>query len=230
VYLPALPDAERRNHAVRRDMAASQETMTLTSTAPKRETTDDRRRAIAAAARQLIAEKGFEGLRTRDIAARVGINVATLHYHVPTKEALIGLVAGAMREDFRAQSLVRPRAHLSPSERLEHEFYDFQEMFYEQRDTLAVMSELMERARRDEVIHAAMQPILLKWHQMVAAIFVDGVADGSFRADLDPEAASSLVLGALVGFARGPDTSPQYFERLCAELRRAVFVQTPTRN
>lgn len=203
--------------------------MTVTTTS-KRETTDDRRRAIAAAARELIAEKGFEGLRTRDIAARVGINVATLHYHVPTKEALIGLVADAMREDFRAQPLRRPRAHLSPSERLEHEFFDFHEMFYEQRNTLAVMSELMERARRDTVIHAAMQPILLKWHELVAAILADGVADGSFRPDLDPEAASSMILGAMTGFGRGPDTSPQYFERLCAELRRAVRSTTPVRN
>lgn len=208
----------------------SHQTMTATSTAPKRETTDDRRRAIASAARDLIAEKGFEGLRTRDIAARVGINVATLHYHVPTKQGLISLVADAMHSDFRAQSLVRPRAHLSPMERLEHEFFDFHEMFYEQQGTLAVMSELMERARRDEVIHAAMRPILHNWYQMVAAIFADGVADGTFRADLDPEAAASMVIGALVGFGRSPDTSPQYFERLCAELRRAVRVQTPTRN
>jgi AcrR family transcriptional regulator len=224
----ALPTTKRRNHGVWCDIVG-EEAMTVTSTAPKRETTDDRRRAIAAAARGLIAEKGFEGLRTRDIAARVGINVATLHYHVPTKEALISLVADAMREDFRAQSLVRPRAHLSPAERLEHEFYDFHEMFYEQRDTLAVMSELMERARRDAVIHSAMRPILYKWHQMVAAIFIDGVADGTFRAELDPEAASSMFIGALVGFGRGPDTSPQYFERLCAELRRAVR-STTTRN
>ncbi len=55
--------------------------------------TDDRRAAIAIAARALIVEKGVEGLRTRDIAQRVGINVATLHYHVPSKEALIALVA-----------------------------------------------------------------------------------------------------------------------------------------
>ena len=64
---------------------------------------DVRRRAIAAAARELIVEKGFEGLRTRDIADRVGINIATLHYHVPTKEALIGLVAQSMRDEFIAQ-------------------------------------------------------------------------------------------------------------------------------
>ena len=68
-----------------------------------RGSSDIRRPAIAAAARALIAERGFEGLRTRDIAERVGINVATLHYHVPSKEALIELVAQSMRDDFIAQ-------------------------------------------------------------------------------------------------------------------------------
>ena len=62
-----------------------------------------RRREIAAAARSLVAERGFEGLRTRDIADRVGINVATLHYHVPSKDALIELLAESLRD---------PRGHI----------------------------------------------------------------------------------------------------------------------
>src|SRR5690606_22021738 len=95
----------------------------------RRESSEDRRAAIARAAGELIVEKGVEGLRTRAIAERVGINIATLHYHVPTKEALIGLVAETMKTEFRAQSLARPRAHLSAAERLEHEFYDFEEMY-----------------------------------------------------------------------------------------------------
>jgi AcrR family transcriptional regulator len=53
--------------------------MTLDQTNTKRESGDDRRLAIAAAARAIIVEKGLEGLRTRDIAKRVGINIATLH-------------------------------------------------------------------------------------------------------------------------------------------------------
>ena len=63
---------------------------------------DDRRRQIASAARKLIAEKGFEGLRTREIADAVGINVATMHYHVPNKEALIVLIAESLGEELEA--------------------------------------------------------------------------------------------------------------------------------
>src|SRR5205823_12230072 len=57
---------------------------------------EDRRRALVLAAFGQIAERGFEGLRTREVAAEAGVNIATLHYYFPTKEALIrGVVAHA---------------------------------------------------------------------------------------------------------------------------------------
>jgi AcrR family transcriptional regulator len=193
-----------------------------TATTQKRESTEDRRAAIAIAARELIVEKGVEGLRTRDIAERVGINIATLHYHVPTKEALIGLVAETMKVEFRRQSLTRPRAHLSAVERLEHEFYDFHEMYTEQPEIIAVMGELIERSRRDPVIKAAMAPLQGHWHRMVADIFAAGRDEGSFRPDLDPEPAATIFLGALIAFCRSSDLSNDSYLRLCAELRRFV--------
>src|SRR5579864_9204628 len=58
----------------------------------------DRRQALVAAAFARIASDGFEGLRTRDVAADVGVNIATLHYYFPTKEALIrGVIGHAMQ-------------------------------------------------------------------------------------------------------------------------------------
>lgn len=194
-------------------------------TAQKRESTEDRRAAIALAARELIVEKGVEGLRTRDIAERVGINIATLHYHVPTKEALIGLVAETLKTEFRAQSLLRPRAHLSAVERLEHELYDFHEMYTEQPEIIAVLGELRERSRRDPVIKAAIAPLQGKWHRMVADIMAAGRAEGSFRPDLDPEPAATIFVGALIAFGRNGDLSDDSYQRLCAELRR--FVRHP---
>lgn len=53
----------------------------------------------AGAAHALTAEKGFEGLRVREVAARVGVNNATLHYYFPTKEALIGAVVDAIARE-----------------------------------------------------------------------------------------------------------------------------------
>jgi AcrR family transcriptional regulator len=42
---------------------------------------NERRRGIVQAAYQTLAEKGFEGLRMREIAKRAGIDHSTLHYY-----------------------------------------------------------------------------------------------------------------------------------------------------
>src|SRR2546429_9897496 len=55
---------------------------------------DERRRSLVLAAHDLIAEKGFEDLRTRDLAMRAGGKIAKLHYYFVSKEGLIdGAVA-----------------------------------------------------------------------------------------------------------------------------------------
>jgi AcrR family transcriptional regulator len=188
----------------------------------RRAPTDDRRAAIARAARELIVEKGVEGLRTRDIAERVGINVATLHYHVPSKEALIELVADSLRQEFMNQHVTRPREHLGVEERMNLEFVDFREMVEERPDVMRVFSELMERARRDERIAACIVPMKRRWREMVQSLLTEGVREGVYRPDLDPESASIMLIGAMVSFCRERRTDFDAYERLVAELKRAI--------
>jgi len=194
----------------------------------RRESTDDRRAAIAKAARALIAEKGVEGLRTRDIAERVGINIATLHYHVPTKEALIELVAESLQDFFRAQSITRPRAHLSASEQMDLEFVDFRETAFEKPEIMQVFSELMERARRDERIAEAILPLKRKWRQMLVDLLTQGVSDGVYRQDMDPDAAATMMMSTMIGYCRNRFRDAAGYERLVAELQRAI--RNPDRN
>src|SRR5271155_2591550 len=59
-----------------------------------------RRTALLQAAFDVIAEVGFEGLRTRAVAKLAGVNIATLHYYFPTKQALIEGVAQLMAAKF----------------------------------------------------------------------------------------------------------------------------------
>src|SRR6218665_695397 len=105
----------------------------------RRESGDERRIAIAHAARALIIEKGLEGLRTRDIAERVGINIATLPYHVPSKEALVTLVAASLRDDFKAQALRHPKAGLNGGEQLRQEFNEFREVATDYPELIGVL-------------------------------------------------------------------------------------------
>ncbi|RST87451.1 TetR/AcrR family transcriptional regulator [Aquibium carbonis] len=188
-----------------------------------RASTEDRQKAIADAARVLIAERGFEGLRTRDIADRVGINIATLHYHVPTKQALIRLVAQSLREDFQAQHARRPRQGLDARSRLELEFADFRELFETDRQLLVVMAELGARARRDAEVAAEIVPLHATWNGQIAALLAEGRDDGSFHADIDPAALATIVIGAMTACLRHPVRAPDHLDAVFAQLRRAII-------
>ncbi|UJW84748.1 TetR/AcrR family transcriptional regulator [Devosia sp. SL43] len=196
--------------------------MTLDQSNPKRESGDDRRLAIAAAARAIIVEKGLEGLRTRDIAQRVGINIATLHYHVPSKEALVALVAESIRRDFHAQAMQHPREGKSALERLHLEFDDFRETVRDMPELIIVLTELGERARRDSAIAAIVTPLHQFWRNQFTDIYRFGIADGSFRPDLDPEAAALITTGALSDCWRQSNlTRSDRLEQILLELDRA---------
>lgn len=186
---------------------------------------DDRRDAIARAARALIVEKGVEGLRTRDIADKVGINIATLHYHVPTKEALIELVAASLKADFMQQTIDRPRDHLSPAERMEAEFVDFREVALERPEVMLVFSELMERGRRDPRIAEAILPMKRKWREILRDLLTEGVSAGLYRADLDTDAFATIMIASFIGFCRNPRNGPESFDRMVGELRRAMLAR-----
>jgi AcrR family transcriptional regulator len=195
--------------------------------APRRESSDDRRSAIAASARALIAEKGLEGLRTRDIAERVGINVATLHYHVPSKEALVALVAESIRDTFRQQFARRSREGKTGLELLRMEFEDFHETMVDDPELIVVMAELTERARRDVGVSCIMAPLGNFWRTQMADILRQGAEDGSFRTDANPEAGALLITGALSEFARTRGRFGVAAD-LFAEIERA-FARHPTR-
>src|ERR1700716_169986 len=85
---------------------------------------DGGREELVLAAFQAVAEKGFEGLRTREVAAQVGINPATLHYYFPTKEALIGAVLRHVNKRFAAllpahgTAIDQLRRHLDATRRM----------------------------------------------------------------------------------------------------------------
>ncbi len=185
-------------------------------------TADSRRREIAAAARALVAERGFEGLRTRDIAERVGINIATLHYHVPSKEALIELLASSMREDFIAQDIARPRAGLPALDQFRLELSDYRASLASDFELLLAFAELQGRSRRDPKVRAAIGPMETHWRAKFERMLAQGRHEGRFRADIDPAAAAIMVVGALSAFPRFHGSDLAAFDRLAAELERAV--------
>lgn len=159
---------------------------------------EEQQEALTRAAFDLIAERGFEGLRTRDVAARAGVNIATLHYYFPSKEDLIrAVLAAAVARFRRRQSPDSAAAGAAPADPL-GELRTFlqtrQKQMRESPELFAVLLELSTRALRDPGIRAIMRRTDEEWREHLAGYLRAGVEAGQLRPDLDVQAAAvSLV-------------------------------------
>ncbi len=168
-----------------------------------------RRQDLVLAAFNRIAETGFEGLRTRDVAADAGVNVATLHYYFPTKEALIRGVVGHAMWRF-SQSMPREG---SAAEQLRWHLAFLRRLLKEDTALFAVMSELTLRAPRDPVIGGILQNTDEPWHRKVAELLRSALEQGCIDAGIDPEAGAAFIIAAIKGLSL-PDSSPLRAQRV----------------
>src|SRR5947207_9085914 len=120
----------------------------------------DRKTALVQAAYRAIAAEGFEGLRTRDVAAEAGVNVATLHYYFPTKEALIRGVMGHAMQRFTTTLSGEGTA----AQQLRHHLRGVHRLYQDEPELFAVMGELALRSLRDPAIASVYGETSDAWH------------------------------------------------------------------
>jgi AcrR family transcriptional regulator len=180
------------------------------------------RQALVDAAYHLIASGGFEHLRTRDVAARAGVNIATLHYYFATKEDLIRGVVDRVHQELATVPPTYVAEAGMPLEELRREFADIEQQMRETPETFLVLFELSLRALRDPAIHQMLDEMDAGWQSRVEAYLADGVRQGMFRADLDVSVAAAalvaIVKGCIVQVAIVGRAFP--LDRVAAEVER----------
>jgi AcrR family transcriptional regulator len=181
-------------------------------------------RALVAAAFELIAAEGFEGLRTRDVAARAGVNVATLHYYFATKEDLIRAVVERLWEEFVAfgAPAVPARPLRVPLENLRQELVDLERHMRERPATFIVLFEIVLRSLRNPAISAMTRDLNTRWERYIETLLIEGVRQGAFRADLDTATTAADIVALLNGTLSVGMTFAQPFpvDRVFAHIER----------
>jgi AcrR family transcriptional regulator len=171
---------------------------------------------LVLAAYRRIAEAGFEGLRTRDVAAEVGVNIATLHYYFPTKEALIrGVVAHAMG---RFRTAFAPGSR--PGEQLAAQFKGIRRLAADEPELFTVMGELALRSSRDPAIAAIFQDTIRAWHDILVVLVRHAQSEGFVDKGLNPDSTASVVIATLSGLFMVPvaATAPDRVDKALAQL------------
>jgi TetR/AcrR family transcriptional repressor of nem operon len=161
---------------------------------------ESRREALVLAAYRRLAEAGFEGLRTRDVAAEVGVNIATLHYYFPSKEALIRGVVGHAMGRFRSAFAPGSR----PGEQLAAQFHGIRRLAKDEPELFVVMGELALRSGRDPAIAAIFQETIEAWHSTLRTLVGHAQKEGFVDKRLDPDTVASLVIATLNGLFMVP--------------------------
>jgi TetR/AcrR family transcriptional regulator, regulator of cefoperazone and chloramphenicol sensitivity len=177
-----------------------------------------RRTALLQATFDVIAEAGFEGLRTRAVAERAGVNIATLHYYFPSKQELIEGLAQFLGAKFVLLHGPAPEPSGFPGlDRLRQEFSDGRFYIEQEPKMLLVMEELGLRGKRDAEVRKIVEMLQGHWRNGLEEMVVSGLAEGTFRQELGKEEILSMLLCLLSGAAssRGNDleTVTQGIER-----------------
>jgi AcrR family transcriptional regulator len=185
-----------------------------------------RQRAIVVAAFEILTERGFEGLRIRDVSARVGINSATLHYYFPAKEDLIRAVLAYTSESFLsdlAPEVDDPDTTSEARRALRREFRNSHHWRTKRPELLTVTREFAMRALRHPDLRRLIEEENAIWRGTIEAFLSTGIEEGVFRSDLDVPACATLLMSFLWGAAPFLDVDHAEFDAACVELERLLL-------
>lgn len=154
-----------------------------------------RYREVLGAAATVFSEKGYAGASTRDIAERLGTRQASLYYYFPSKESALAAICELGVKDFidNLRAIIAeaiPTAdklraaianHLSPLRT--HPEADYIRVFLRHRHELP------------DGLRQSVAALAHTYQDLVEQLFVQGIATGQLKRDLDPKLAALALLG-----------------------------------
>jgi AcrR family transcriptional regulator len=156
---------------------------------------------VLRAARRVIAQRGADATRFRDVAAETGSAISTLQYSFGSREDLIiAAFEDAAAADFER---VREAAESAdgPVDRLRALVRQsvVAESDEGAREAWLVWVEYWRAAARDDELRSGSADVYARWRTLVGNVLADGRAAGAFRSDLDIDQAATQVMALLDG-------------------------------
>lgn len=176
---------------------------------------------IVAAATRCIARKGYARTSLNDIAREAGMSKGAVHYHFPTKEALVAKVletaCDAVAE--RTRDAWQTGGN-DPFEALRAAIRELWAVRLSRSDEVAVVADLLAQALHDETL----RPQLAGYYRFASAQttehLVTVLASFGLQPKVSPELIPRLLLGLLDGLVLQVFVDPEVID--ADELVRSV--------
>ena len=178
----------------------------------------DRKSELVEIAYRLIAQNGLEGFRIRQVAAEAGIDNGTLHYHFPSKDALILGVVDYLIEDLKKPRAVSKAVEQTALDELHREFEDNRLRLRRTPEQFIVLSDLAVRSWRDPIVAKMFRKIEDGWHAHLVALLERGIQQRIFRNNLNVSLCARAIMVALRGIGYQTKLPPRKVDELLSEL------------
>lgn len=158
----------------------------------------DTRSLILQEAEFLIRTHGYSAFSYADLAERVAITKASIHYYFPTKEELIVVLVREYVERFGTTLATIKRRYPGPGDRLRAYAHLFLDGF--EKGMLPLCGALSaERSALPEIMRPQINEFFQIHLDWLVGVIEEGVAVGALAAGISPAQISLLLLSTLEG-------------------------------
>jgi AcrR family transcriptional regulator len=168
---------------------------------------------IIAAATRVLARSGYARTSLNDIAREAGMSKGAVHYHFPSKEALVSKVLENACDVVAARTLdAWQRGGNDPFEALRSSVRELWSVRTNRSDEVAVVADLLAQALHDE----SLRPQLAGFYRFAAAQttehLITVLAGFGLRPKVSKEMIPRLLLGLLDGLAMQVFVDPEVID------------------
>jgi len=163
-------------------------------------------RNLLIAAKQIVAEDGFEALTLKTVSERAGENKAMVSYYFDNKAGLVAAVLDSVIHDEYLDSLDRMK-DVAPGERIPRLVEEMQRMAAWAED-FQVFYELLPHALRDELLRRRLT-MLYRWYWKMKLEWLGMKDDAAGLADPDRLGLAQLLSAVIDGLAIQAAVDPE---------------------
>jgi AcrR family transcriptional regulator len=168
---------------------------------------DDRRAAIIAAARAVIARRGIAATTVRDVAAELGTSSGLIHHYFTSMDDLLATAFTQAAGEDLAATVAAVRSGGTSVEKLTRFLSS-----YSRGDGTPAGSggsdpggmqmwlDAWSEAARRPAVRRASRTLNVAWHGLLVEVIIEGIAEGTMASD-DPDASAWRILSLLDGLA-----------------------------
>jgi AcrR family transcriptional regulator len=158
-----------------------------------------RKRAILDATLSLVAARGADAVRLRDVAREAGVSVGLLQYYFDSRDQLIRDAFDQHARAVIAVVTVADAPGASPWARMEAMFGAVV-LRPDLGRSSALWMEFTSASLHDEQLRTLLKDTYEAWRALLAEIVARGIETGAFRPSLPPELVVSCLVALIDGF------------------------------